>query len=159
MFARDFDGAIRRAEEAVEIDDAFALGHWVLGSTLQCAGRAEAAVSAYRRAAELTRGSPLMQSQVACGLADSGDVAGARRILANLTRQEPGRPAGPPYFVAMAQALLGRAEEAFESLRVAYRERAVHLVFLAVDPRWDSLRDDRRFRELVLRIGLRPPPR
>lgn len=163
MFARDYEGGARRAGEAVEIDDAFALGHWVLGSTLQCAGRAAEAVSAYRRAAELTRESPLMQSQLACGLAAAGDRDGAERILAELAAGEGTGRAGeaepPPYFVAMAQAWLNRNEEALENLRVAYRKRAVHLMFLDVDPRWGPLRDDRRYRELVLRIGLRPPPR
>lgn len=157
MFAREFDTAIRRAEEAVDLDDEFVLGHWVLGSSLHCADRADEAVEEYRRAVDLTRGSPLMRSQLACGLAAAGDRQGAERELADLGGRgaEAGMGSAPPYFVAMAEALLGSHDHAFDLLKRAYRDRAPHLMFLNVDPRWDSLRPDRRFRELVLRIGLR----
>jgi TolB-like protein len=157
LFARDYATAADRAREAVEQDDEFVLGHWVLGSTLQCMGDHEAALAEYARAVELTRASALMRLQLACGLAGAGDRAGAERIL-----DEMGEAAGaaateaPPYFRAMVLTALGRADEALEHLRRAYRERAVHLVFLNVEPRFDPLRGDRRFRELVLRIGLRP---
>lgn len=156
MFARDYASAAHRAREAVEQDDEFALGHWVLGSTLQCAGEHENAVAEYARAAELTRGSPLMRLQLACGLAGLGDSIAAERILAEVWDGTQQQETGPTYFRAMALAWLGRQDEAMEHLRRAYRERAVHLVFLNVEPRFESLRANPRFREFVLRIGLRP---
>jgi len=152
LFARDYATAAQRAHEAVEQDDEFVLGHWVLGSTLQCMGDHGAALAEYTRAVELTRGSSLMRLQLACGLAEAGNTVEAHRILEEV--DDAG--GSPPYFRAMVLARLDRTDEAVAELRRAYRERAVHLVFLNVEPRFDLLRRDPRFRELVLRIGLRP---
>ena len=56
--------------------------------------------------------------------------------------------------IAADYALLGERDRAFEWLERAFRERDWDVVFLAVDPRFDSLRSDRRFRDLTRRIGL-----
>jgi TolB-like protein/tetratricopeptide (TPR) repeat protein len=156
MFARSFQVAEEEAHKVVELDDDFPLGHWVMAATSHCVGDYQAAVEQYRRAVELTRGSPLMRTQLAAGLAGAGDRVEAEAILESLIGKEETGSLCPPYFHAMALAELGRADEAIEELRRAYRERAVHLIFLNVDARFDSLRADPRFRELVLRIGLTP---
>jgi hypothetical protein len=58
----------------------------------------------------------------------------------------------PPYAVALVHAGLRQHDEAFEWLEKAYKVRDVHLVFLAAhDPKWDGLRDDPRFRQLLER--------
>lgn len=155
MFARDFDTAAKRARKLIELDDEFVLGHWVLGATLQCMGEHGDAIDEYRRIVELARASPVMLVQLALGLAAAGEREESESILDSLAG-EKNDPSYPPVFGAMALAELGRADEAIEQLWRAYRERAVHLVFMNVDARFDSLRGDPRFRELVLRIGLMP---
>ena len=49
---------------------------------------------------------------------------------------------------------LGQTDRAFEWLDKACDERALHLVFLGVDPLFDSLRSDPRFVDLLRTIGL-----
>jgi hypothetical protein len=49
---------------------------------------------------------------------------------------------------------LGEKEQAFEWLEKAYEERSSALVYLKVDPSFDSLRDDPRFTDLLRRIHL-----
>jgi len=49
---------------------------------------------------------------------------------------------------------LGDRSHTLDWLERAYEGRAPYLVYLRVDPRFDSLRDDPRFRALVRRIGL-----
>jgi hypothetical protein len=44
----------------------------------------------------------------------------------------------PPYAVALVHAGLGDTERALEWLERAYTERDVHLIFLVVDPKWES---------------------
>ena len=158
LFAREFEIAEEEARRVVELDDDFPLGHWVLASTLHCRGQFGAAVEQYQRAVGLTRGSPLMQTQLAMSLAAAGKTADAEEILVSLSGDGAGESLAPPYFAAMALAQLGRVDQAIDELRRAYRERAVHLIFMNVDARFDSLRSDPRFRELVLRIGLTPRP-
>jgi hypothetical protein len=49
---------------------------------------------------------------------------------------------------------LGESEEAFESLGQAYEERSAQLIWLKLDPTFDSIRLNPRFEELLRRIGL-----
>jgi serine/threonine-protein kinase len=65
-------------------------------------------------------------------------------------------PAGhfPPYFVALPHAQLGHRNEAFILLDEATEGRNGQLVFAAVDPALDPLRDDPRFDRLLKTIGL-----
>jgi TolB-like protein/DNA-binding winged helix-turn-helix (wHTH) protein/Tfp pilus assembly protein PilF len=49
---------------------------------------------------------------------------------------------------------LGRRDEALAWLQKAFEQRAPFLAYLGVEPRYDSLRGDPRFEELVRRLGL-----
>jgi len=52
--------------------------------------------------------------------------------------------------------MLQNGEETFRWLQAAYEDRAVWMAYLAVDPVFASYRSDRRFQELLRRVGLRP---
>ena len=59
--------------------------------------------------------------------------------------------------VAAVHTLLGEPDPAFEWLNTAYRERSSRLPWVTLDPRFDSLRAEARFEDLLRRINL--PPR
>ena len=59
-----------------------------------------------------------------------------------------------PYHLALIYAGLGEKDHAIELLNQAFDERAERLVWLRVDPRFDKLRSDARFNDLLQRIGL-----
>lgn len=46
----------------------------------------------------------------------------------------------------------------FRQLDEAYAGRAYGLVFINVDPRFDTVRSDPRFIDLIRRVGLSPVP-
>jgi len=54
--------------------------------------------------------------------------------------------------VAVIHAGLGDVTEAMAALHEAFEDRSAWMVFMAVDPRLDSLRDDTRFQELAARL-------
>ena len=58
--------------------------------------------------------------------------------------------------MAMIYTGLGEKDQAFAWLEKAYTDRVWRLPFLNVEPRFDSLRSDPRFADLVLRVGLEP---
>jgi len=60
----------------------------------------------------------------------------------------------PAYDLAVLYAALGRREDALNWLREAYGERCGELLYIKVDPRLDSLRDDPRFVALTRDMGL-----
>ena len=61
----------------------------------------------------------------------------------------------PSSMLALVHLGLGNVDSAFEHLDHAVEERDVHLVFLPVDAKWDSLRSDSRFHGVLERCGLR----
>jgi TolB-like protein/Tfp pilus assembly protein PilF len=59
-----------------------------------------------------------------------------------------------PGDIAEIHALLGDTEQAFEWLERAYRDRSSWLIFSKVEPKFETLRTDSRFDDLLRRIGL-----
>jgi hypothetical protein len=86
-------------------------------------------------------------------LASSGREIEAREVMAAL-EQIATRMFVPPYNIALIAAGLGDDQLCFEWLDKAYQSRDVHMVFLPVDPKWDAVRDDQRFLELLRRCGI-----
>jgi DNA-binding SARP family transcriptional activator/Flp pilus assembly protein TadD len=153
-FGRRFDRAKREADSVLTMEPGFVQAYWVKGMALEGLEDFEGAIASFERGVSLTNGSSLMLSQLGRARARAGDRAGAQDILAELDRR--GETAGPAaYFTAELLAALGRPEEAVERLYAAYRERNPLLVFAGIMPGLDPLRAERRFGELLLRIGLR----
>lgn len=59
-----------------------------------------------------------------------------------------------PVDVAELYARLGDRDRSFMLLENGFRAQLFAMLFLNVDPAWDGIRDDPRFRDLVRRIGL-----
>jgi TolB-like protein/tetratricopeptide (TPR) repeat protein/predicted Ser/Thr protein kinase len=77
----------------------------------------------------------------------------ARRQLDQLQNRESTGGYVSPLDVASAYARSGENERALEFLEKAFDEKSAGLVFLRVDPSWESVRSDLRFREFVGRMG------
>ena len=60
----------------------------------------------------------------------------------------------PPYEFAVVHLGLGNKKEAFVWLNKAYDERFAPLIFLTVNPAYDSLRSDTKFKDLAQRMNL-----
>src|SRR5262249_39710302 len=58
------------------------------------------------------------------------------------------------YYFAIIYLGLNELDEAFKWLEQAYKERSGFLVFLGVEPIFDSVRNDKRFKKLLKRIGI-----
>jgi DNA-binding SARP family transcriptional activator len=153
-FSRGFERARREADTVLGLEPGFVQAYWVRGMALEGMGDFAGAIAAFETGVELTAGSSLMLSQLGRARARAGDHTAAEEILAELDRR--GETTGPAaYFTAELLAALGRPEAAIDRLYAAYRERNPLLVFAGIMPGLDSLRGERRFGELLLRIGLR----
>src|SRR5256886_8091034 len=60
------------------------------------------------------------------------------------------------YDLALIHHGLGQKEECFEWLDRAYEIRDGWMIYITVDPRWQSLHSDARFSRIVRRVGLAP---
>ena len=83
----------------------------------------------------------------------SGDAAKGRAVLKELKSLERRRYV-PPSNLALLSYVLGEQDEAFSWLEKAYRDRDIRLCRLKVDSKWDSMRSEPRFVEILKRLGL-----
>jgi tetratricopeptide (TPR) repeat protein len=151
--ARDYSRAIEQGRNSVELDSNFAAAHLLLGEGYVQAGLRSEGVSELKRAASLSGGSPLYTAQVAVALAVAGRRREALQIAHELETISRKRYVSP-YGLAQTYAALKSDEDTFKWLQAAYRERAVWMEYLAVDPIFDRYRSDHRFQELLRRIDL-----
>jgi TolB-like protein/Tfp pilus assembly protein PilF len=82
------------------------------------------------------------------------EKAAAQLELNALTTRAANNQYVSPLDFARAHARLGHKEQAFDYLDAAFADRSPGLLFLRVDHVWDSIRNERRFRDAVKRIGL-----
>jgi tetratricopeptide (TPR) repeat protein len=83
----------------------------------------------------------------------AGRKAEANKILNELLELNRHRYVTPPA-LANVYIGLGEKDQAFFWLEKAYQDRSNYLAYLKVFPGCDSLRSDRRFDDLLRRLGL-----
>ena len=86
---------------------------------------------------------------------EQGGFEGAVKAFARVAERYKDSPAVPTYFTAYLYAIIDDRDKAIAGLERAYAVRDVSMPFLSVNPDWDNLRSDPRFKELVRRVGLR----
>ncbi len=152
-FSGRYERAIERYESVLEMDPGFAIVPWFLGPAYVQSGRFEDAIGLYEEwVARLDR-HPGMVARLAQAHALAGRTDEARSVYEELEPQAERAPIFPDYH-ALVHTALGDADAAFGWLEKALEERCWVLVFLAVDPAYESLRTDPRFPALLQRIGL-----
>ncbi|TMA30806.1 MAG: tetratricopeptide repeat protein [Deltaproteobacteria bacterium] len=153
-YARRYGEAIVQCRKALEMEPRHARAHRTLASVYLQAGDIDAAVKELATVRSMSDDppTPFDVALEAAVLARAGHTAEARDLVHDLERSA-GKPAGA-IALAMAHAALEDADEAFRWLDQAFQQRFGLLVYLNVDPRWDHLRLDPRFKALVRRVGL-----
>jgi tetratricopeptide (TPR) repeat protein len=136
------------------MDPDFPVAHWFLGWVHYHRGDFGLALSALNKAYALSPSSRL-QADIAFVHARSGDRAEALRILESLrTDADSGKKYVSQYSFALIYTGLGDRDRAFAALDNALEERPWDLSEAKVSPLLDPLRSDRRFPELLRRLGL-----
>jgi hypothetical protein len=79
----------------------------------------------------------------------------AKRMLEEVQRLPENR-AQRAYALSAIYTGLGNKDEAFQWLERSAANRDGWLIFLKVEPCWDSLRDDPRYRDLLKKMNLPP---
>jgi eukaryotic-like serine/threonine-protein kinase len=151
-WARQYDSAVEQLQKALELYSDFWLPHLYLGWTHLQLGNITRAQEELAKAFRL-EDSPWTVASLAHASALSGAPARARQLLGDL-QQRATRQFVAPYFVARVFSGLGEKEQAFAWLEAAYDARDECLTWLKVDPTMDSLRIDKRYLDLLHRLGL-----
>ncbi|HJS24200.1 MAG TPA: protein kinase [Pyrinomonadaceae bacterium] len=149
--ARRYDEALEQFHDNLEMDRSFVYTHWEMALTYEQLGRYDEAIAAFQKAIALSGTSALPRALLARTYALAGRKNEATSLLNELTEMQS---YVSPYRIAAIHAALGDKDRAFKWLEYAYDGRDGWLIWLAVDPVVDDLRDDRRFADLLNRLGL-----
>jgi tetratricopeptide (TPR) repeat protein len=152
-WGRQYDRAFEQLRKTLEMDPNFARTHLDLGAVYEDKGMFDEAIAEFQKARELG-GENWPELRVP--LQDAFEASGYRGYYQEqlrLLKERSKRSYIAPATIAMIYARLGDKESAFTWLEKAQRERA-SLFFIKVEPVYDPMRSDPRFRDLLHRAGL-----
>jgi TolB-like protein/DNA-binding winged helix-turn-helix (wHTH) protein/Flp pilus assembly protein TadD len=128
--------------------------HAELGAGFEGKGKLPEAIAEYQKAADLSNGNLDAVASLGHAYAVVGNKVAAEKILRRLEQESKAGHASA-YLVATIYAGLGNKDKALELLEESYREKFFDVAWnLKSDPRIDNLRSDRRFQNLLSRVGL-----
>jgi tetratricopeptide (TPR) repeat protein len=146
--ARKYGDAERYARRAIELDPQAPYNYGLLAAILEEQGRLPEALAAAEETVRLA--GPAFSPTVARVYALQGRRKEALQAIAEAIKQ------GPTYPFQSALALvyfgLGDKENGFAHLKVAAETQAQS--WTPLDPRFDDVRSDPRFREIAARLGV-----
>jgi eukaryotic-like serine/threonine-protein kinase len=148
FYSRDYDRAIQQFQKAVELEPGFPAALSTMIAAYSQKGQHDVAVA---KLSEIQEDNSLNAAGIVYALAGRKDDA--MRIIEKLERRSRQGYVSPTAF-AYIYAALGDKEKAIAYLEKGYEERAFQMQFLKIDPRWDKLRNDPRFADLMRRVGL-----
>jgi tetratricopeptide (TPR) repeat protein len=151
-FTRQYEQAIEQYRRAIGVEPKLYWSHLMLGCAYEQQGKSPEAIAELNRALRLND-SPQVLASLGHAYAKSGQRDETQKVIADL--QEIGkRRYVSPYDLATIYAGLGEKERTLAWLERAYEDRSGWLaLWLKVDPKFDLLRSDPRFRDLLRRIG------
>lgn len=157
------DEARLRLIRAFDVAPNFWVAHLVQALAHMAGKRPDEGIAALRQAVLLAPASSQPLSLLGMHLARLGQRDEARRILNQLVERAKSRYVAPTSRAAV-QAALGEAGPALDLLDQALAVRDQRLIFLKDDPRWVGLRQEPRFKALMVKLkldrfgpGLSPP--
>ena len=152
-FGRRYDQAIEQYKKTLELDPNFAIAHSRLGWAYLQKGLQRDAVEEFLKGNSLAGESQEAVAELKQAFLRSGMQGYWRRSL-ELEQQKAKHRYVSAYDIAVLYARLGQKEQALSWLDKAYEERSSSLVYLKVEPSFDSLRQDPRLVDLLRRINL-----
>jgi adenylate cyclase len=145
--ARRYDDCIEQTKKTLQLDSNFPAAYLSLSFAHHMSGDFAASVEAYAKFSELCGA-----SEIATKARKAFEENGWEGFLRSMVERDTGSTLST-YIVAVYHAALGETDKAIASLEESLATREPYIVMLKVDPRFDALRDDRRFQDLLHKVG------
>lgn len=152
-----YDEAIEELGRAFDLDSNNPVAHYWMGRVYVQKADYEAAIKQFERTINVLGKSTELLAYLGYVYAVSGRRKAAQKVLDEL-EESSNKNYVPPYHRAIVYLGLNQKEQAFGSLEKAYQQHDLNLISVAVDPTFNSLREDVRFIRLLQRIRLIPSP-
>ena len=151
--ARRYDQAIAQDRKTLELDPNFVYSSWVICQSYAQTERFQESFAELKRARTIDANWSYLIAELGYAYAASGERAEAERILQHL-KERATREYVDALLIAYIYVGLGQKDQAFAWLEKGYQERSGLMPFLKNEPKWDPLREDGRFADLLRRIGI-----
>ena len=146
------DQAIEQLKKTVELDRTFVIAHYRLGQAYAEKQMFNEAIDEFNTVLKLSDGKTLGLTGLAYGYAVAGKRQEAEKTLNELLELSKHRYVSPGQ-IAIIYIALGEKDKAFERLEDAYKVYDLNIMRLK-ERRFDPLRSDPRFDDLVKRVGI-----
>jgi TolB-like protein/Flp pilus assembly protein TadD len=150
-YARRYEEAISHLRSVLKTSPKFPLAHLWLGRAYEQKGMYPEAIAELEQAGTALKDWPVIIAAAGHAYGRWGhksDATAALHRMNELTKEEY----VTPYGMALIFAGINDREQAIHWLQKAYEDRSHWLVWLNIDPRFDNVRSDPRFAELLRRI-------
>ena len=145
------DDALMQLRKTSELEPNFWMAHMVAASAYIEKGMFAEAIAESNKAYELSGGMGIPFGTYA--LAKTGKRDEARTALKDLLKLSATKYVSP-YNIALIYNALEMRENALEWLEKGYEQRDPKMTFLKVEPKWNNLRNEPRFIDLIKRMKL-----
>ncbi|MEJ7710243.1 MAG: tetratricopeptide repeat protein [Pyrinomonadaceae bacterium] len=149
--AREYDLAIAQLRKTLEIDQSFNRPHRYLGEVYVQKGTLDMAIAEFQQSIDASD-NYMGLAGLAHAYAVSNRKDEAQKIIEDLQGKQ-NHNESLSYQLAIIYAGQGENERSLEELQKAYESRSPWLIHLNVEPRFDKLRDDPKFIDLLTRVG------
>ncbi|MEJ7617997.1 MAG: tetratricopeptide repeat protein [Pyrinomonadaceae bacterium] len=148
--ARRYDESIAEAQILVQREPQYGSARMVLSWALRMRRRSDEAIAEAEQAIASAGQTPMFRAALGSAYAAAGRGEEARRVLAEL-RKLAGNRYVTPYHLALIHLHLGERDAALGLLEESVAVGDPWIVWLGVEPQFDTLRADARFIELLRR--------
>jgi TolB-like protein/Flp pilus assembly protein TadD len=152
-YARRPDEAIDIYRSAQELDPTFYVAPQGMGNVHLEKGQYAEAIESHRRAVELSNGDPYARGLLATALARAGQREEALDLVGQIKRQAANEFVRSDALV-FPNIALGNKDKAFVWLEKSVDDHVLGAIALGIDPFFDDLRSDPRFKGLLKRMNL-----
>jgi len=152
-YSRDYDQAIKEFQRALELHPNFSFTHLYLGYTYCMMNKYDEAVRSMQKVKTLSQG-PRSDAYLAYAYAVAGKHIQAKHILDSLLILPEQNLNLSAYSVALIYIALGETDQTIHWLEKAYMQHDYELNHVKVDPAFDPVNSDPRFKILLQKMGL-----
>jgi TolB-like protein/Tfp pilus assembly protein PilF len=153
--ARRYDDAIAQAKHTIEIDPTSPLPQGALARTYEQTGRLEEGLEVLRQHFSLPGVPAQNRAMVDALIAEyrKGGVAGYWGHMLRMELAQNPRNPKDKIRIAMIYTKLGDKDKALSYLERAYAEHTGDMIFINIEPCFEPIRNEPRFRALVRKVG------
>jgi len=155
FFTRQYDQAIEQYRKTLELDPNYLAARTALGAAYLQKSMDKEALAEFEKALAVSAENTRALSNLGYAYAVIGRGAEARSVLDKLKELSQHKYV-PAVNMARIYAGLGEKEKAFEWLEKSYTDHSIGFASIKVDPRFDPLRSDPRFTNLLRRMNIQP---